>query len=68
MMWWNTGNKGEGKVYVSEDGAEESLFAAERCGSAALLCVQTGSNYEFRLYNSDHTTLLDKLVVTRASH
>jgi hypothetical protein len=28
--------------------------------------IETGSDYEFRLYDSDHTELLAKLVVTKA--
>ena len=64
---WNTADEGEGKVYVSEDGGEESFFATSRQDSRVANWIQTGSNYEFRLYNSDHTKLLDKVVVTRAT-
>jgi hypothetical protein len=34
-------------------------------GLAAANWIRTGSTYEFRFYDSDHTRLLDKLVVTR---
>jgi len=62
---WDSGDNGEAKVYVSTDGSEESLFAAERQGSAAAPWIQAGCSYEFRLYSSDHTKLLDKITVTR---
>jgi len=62
---WSSGDKGGGKVYVSSDGGEESLFATERQNSCVANWIQTGSSYEFRLYNSDHTKLLDKVVVTK---
>jgi tRNA (mo5U34)-methyltransferase len=66
-IWWNTADEGNGKVYVSVNGSEESLFGAERYGSAAAKWIKTGSSYEFRLYNSDHTRLLAKVGVTRAT-
>ena len=63
---WNTANGDAGKVYVSTNGREESLFATSRQGSAAANWIRAGSTYEFRLYNSDHTELLAKIAVTRA--
>jgi tRNA (mo5U34)-methyltransferase len=63
---WNSGSGSPGKIYVSVNGGEESLFAAERQDSRVANWIQTGTNYEFRLYDSDHTELLDKIVVTRA--
>ena len=64
---WNTGNESAGKVCVSANGREESLFAAARRGSAAAPWIRTGCRYEFRLYNSDHTELLAKVAVNRGA-
>jgi tRNA (mo5U34)-methyltransferase len=64
---WNSGSGSPGKIYVSVNGGEESLFAAERQDSCVANWIQTGTNYEFRLYDSDHTELLDKVVVTKAT-
>jgi 2-polyprenyl-3-methyl-5-hydroxy-6-metoxy-1,4-benzoquinol methylase len=61
---WNTANSSPGKVYVSVNGQEESLFASGCQGAAAANWIQPGANYEFRLYDSDHIRLLDKVVVT----
>ena len=64
---WNAGAESDGKVYVSRNGGEESLFAAESHDSCVANWIQTGSSYEFRLYNSDHAKLLDKVVVSKAT-
>jgi hypothetical protein len=64
---WNAGDESDGMVYVSKDGGEESLFAAERHDSCVANWIQTGHTYEFRLYNSDHTELLASVVVTRTN-
>jgi tRNA (mo5U34)-methyltransferase len=63
---WDTCDGSIGKVYVSINDGEELLFADGRRGSAPAHWIETGSNYEFRLYNSDHTELLTKVWVTRA--
>jgi hypothetical protein len=63
---WDTADGTIGKVYVSVDGGQELLFADGRRGSAPAHWIETGSDYEFRLYDSDHTELLAKLVVTKA--
>jgi tRNA (mo5U34)-methyltransferase len=63
---WNTADAGDGKVYVSIDGQTESLFAGGRQGVATANWIQPGSTYEFRLYDSGHTRLLDKISVTAA--
>jgi tRNA (mo5U34)-methyltransferase len=63
---WNSGNGSPGKIYVAVNGGQESLFAIARQDSHTANWIQTGSSYEFRLYNSDHTKLLDKVAVTRA--
>lgn len=62
---WDTADGSIGKVFVSINGDQEVLFADGRHGSASAHWVETGSSYEFRLYNSDHTELLTKVVVTR---
>lgn len=61
---WNTAITAAGKVYVSIDNRQESLFTSSSQGSAAANWVRAGSTYEFRLYDSDHTRLLDKVIVT----
>jgi len=61
---WDTTDGRIGKVYVSRNGDEETLFTDSRRGSAVADWIQTGSSYEFRLYNSDHTELLASVVVT----
>jgi hypothetical protein len=64
---WNTADWTIGKVYVSSNGGQELLVAAGHQGSAAANWICNGFSYEFRLYNSDHTKLLAKVVVTRAT-
>ena len=64
---WDTSDGSIGKVYVSKDGGEEFLFTDSRRGTAVADWIQTGSNYEFRLYDSDHTELLASVVVTKTS-
>jgi len=64
---WDTGDESAGSLYVSKNGGQESLVATGRRGSVATPWIQTGCSYEFRLYNSDHTKLLDKVLVTGAT-
>jgi tRNA (mo5U34)-methyltransferase len=64
---WDTTDGSIGKVYVSMDGSEESLFSDSRRGTAVADWIQTGSTYEFRLYDSDHTELLASVIVTRTN-
>lgn len=59
-------NSVDGKIYVSVDGGNEVLFVDLPSGSQDADWIGEGFNYEFRLYNSDHTKLLDKVVVTRS--
>ena len=62
---WNTGDGTAGQVYVSEDGAPETLFAANATGSAPAPWIQAGKTFEFRLYaGTEHTKLLAKTQVT----
>lgn len=61
---WNTASTAAGKVYVSIGNRQESLFASSTQGSAAANWIRAGSTYEFRLYDSEHTRLLDKIIVT----
>jgi len=63
MISWDTADGSIGRVFVSVNGDQEVLFADGRHGSAPAHWIETGSNYEFRLYDSDHTRLLDKVVV-----
>ena len=56
-----------GAVYVSMNGGKEVLFADPSQGSKVASWILTGSSYEFRLYDSDHTELLAKLTVTKAA-
>jgi hypothetical protein len=61
---WNALGEDIGKVYVSVNGGEESLFAVGRQGSSDANWIDGGSTYDFRLYNSDHSKLLAKVTVT----
>jgi hypothetical protein len=63
---WDTCDGSIGKVFVSINGGEELLFADGRRGTALAHWIEARSNYEFRLYNSDHTELLAKVTVMRA--
>jgi len=66
IISWNTTTATPGKVYVSIDGQQELLFATSRQGSAPANWIRPGRVYEFRLYDSDHTRVLDKVSVTTA--
>jgi tRNA (mo5U34)-methyltransferase len=66
MISWDTADGSIGKVYVSVNGAQEMLFADGRRGSALAHWIETGSRYDFRLYDSNHAELLAELRVTRA--
>ena len=59
-------NSVDGKIYVSVDEGNEVLFSDLPYGSLEAHWIGESSSYEFRLYNSDHTELLDKVVVTRS--
>jgi hypothetical protein len=63
---WNALGESAGEVYVSLNGGEESSFAVGRQGSSDANWIDAGS-YEFRLYNSDHSKLLEKVIVTKAT-
>jgi 2-polyprenyl-3-methyl-5-hydroxy-6-metoxy-1,4-benzoquinol methylase len=67
VIKWNTPDARPCKVYVSTDGKKESLFAAGSDGVAIANWIQAGSTYEFRLYDSQETQLLDKIVVRAAT-
>jgi hypothetical protein len=60
-------NSVDGKIYVSENGRDEVLFADSPRDSQVADWIGAGSSYEFRLYNSDHTELLQKMVVTKTT-
>ena len=61
---WSTPDACSGNVYVSTDGKEEMLFAEGCQGTATVDWIRAGRIYEFRLYDSDRTRLLDKICVT----
>jgi hypothetical protein len=63
-IFWNSV---DGKICVSENGRDEVLFAGSPRGSQDADWIDAGSSYEFRLYSSDHTELLKKVVVTMAT-
>ncbi|HEY4272936.1 MAG TPA: class I SAM-dependent methyltransferase [Candidatus Udaeobacter sp.] len=67
VISWSTGTAAPGSVYVSIDGQQELLFATSRRGSASANWIQPGRTYEFRLYDSNHIQLLDKVAVTSAT-
>jgi tRNA (mo5U34)-methyltransferase len=67
LISWSTGTATPGTVYVSTDGQQELLFATSRRGSASANWIQPGRTYEFRLYDSKHIQLLDKVAVTTAT-
>jgi hypothetical protein len=61
---WNTGDGTSGQVYVSEDGAPETLFTAGPPGSASAPWIQPGKTFEFRLYaGTEHAKVLAKIQV-----
>ena len=59
---WNSVN---GKIYVSQNGRDEVLFADSPGGSHDANWIEAGSVYEFRLYNADHSELLETVLVTK---
>jgi hypothetical protein len=67
VISWSTGTAAPGSVYVSIDDQQELLFASSRRGSASANWIQPGRTYEFRLYDSNHIQLLDKVAVTTAT-
>jgi len=67
IISWDTADGSIGNVYVSIDGGKESLFADSCRGTAVADWIQTGSIYEFRLYDSGHTEVLANVTVTRTN-
>ena len=62
---WNTGDGTTGQVYVSEDGAPETLFTSGPPGSAPAPWIRVGKTFEFRLYaGTEHAKVLAKTQVT----
>ena len=62
---WNTGDGTAGQVYVSEDGAPETLFTEGPPGSAPAPWIRAGKTFEFRLYaGTEHAKVLAKTQVT----
>ena len=64
---WATGDATIGNVVVSQDAGPEQSFASGKEGSSEAPWIQDRITYEFRLYNSDRTKLLGKVVVTKQS-
>jgi hypothetical protein len=65
---WKTNGKFEVvKVYVSENGRPETLFAQSPDGSVEAPWIVAGSTYEFRLYGEQggDRKLINKVQVTR---
>jgi tRNA (mo5U34)-methyltransferase len=60
-------NSVDGKIYVAEGGRDEVLFADSPGGSQEVDWIGEASSYDFRLYNSDRTKLLDKVIVAKAA-
>ena len=58
-------NSVDGKIYVSENGRVEVLFADSPRDSQDANWIQAGSAYVFRLYNADHSELLKTVLVTK---
>ena len=62
---WNTGDGSTGQVYVSKDGAPDTLFASGATGAAPAPWIQAGTTFEFRLYaGTEHAKVLAKTQVT----
>ena len=62
---WSTGDGSLGRVYVSQDGAPERLFAEGSKSSADANWITNGSTYEFRLYSwGKSPTLIATTTVT----
>jgi hypothetical protein len=59
---WNSVDE---KIYVSVDGGGEVLFAGSPRGLPEADWINAGSAYEFRLYNADHSELLETVLVTK---
>ena len=67
ITWTTKGNLGVVKVYVSENGQPETVFAQGSEGSVDAPWIGAGTTYEFRLYGEQGSNrkLIDKIQVTR---
>jgi hypothetical protein len=67
ITWTTKGNLGVVKVYVSENGQPETVFAQGSEGSVDAPWIGAGTVYEFRLYGEQGSNrkLIDKIQVTR---
>jgi hypothetical protein len=65
---WESG-RDWGQVFISENGEPDTkMFAEGARGAGDAPWIKSGHTYEFRLYaGKDHSLLLDKVLVTRAS-
>lgn len=65
---WNVGNGTTGQVYVSVNGAADTLFAEGASGSATASWITSGATYAFKLYGgTNHTTVAASVTVTRSA-
>ena len=63
---WKTGDGSHGLVFVSRDGAPETVFAEGPSGSQVADWIVPESNYEFRLYSgSPARSLLASVTIAR---
>lgn len=68
ISWRTKADVGDVRVYISENGQPESLFAQNPEGTLEAPWIQTGVAYEFRLYaeKNGRRTLLDRVQVSRS--
>jgi phosphoglycerol transferase MdoB-like AlkP superfamily enzyme/glycerophosphoryl diester phosphodiesterase len=62
---WSTGDGRAGQIYVSSDGAAETLFAEGASGVQRVPWIMSGSRYVFTLYAMPGRTPLATCVVTQ---
>ncbi|MCP3139741.1 hypothetical protein [Pyxidicoccus xibeiensis] len=66
---WDVDNVSTGEVWVSMNGAPESLFASGSSGCQYASWIQAGSTYSFNLYaGSSHSNLLGSAGVTGSGY
>ncbi|ABX07917.1 peptidase M23B (plasmid) [Herpetosiphon aurantiacus DSM 785] len=60
-LYWSTGDGTVGQVYVSRDGAPDTLMSQGSSGHANPSWIMPGSRYRFRLYRG--TSLLREIII-----
>jgi len=64
VLQWSTQGQSTAEVWVSMDGGGEALFARSPAASASAPWIQSGHDYQFRLYaGTAHSQLLDTVRV-----